>query len=60
MELQNELKLPPCRGCFCVQKCFLELDGVTKVVSGYIEETVNPTYKEICNGDTCRSYRNYF
>jgi peptide-methionine (S)-S-oxide reductase len=39
MELQNELKLPPCRGCFCVQKrYFLELDGVTKVVSGYIGE----------------------
>jgi peptide-methionine (S)-S-oxide reductase len=38
---------------FWYTEAFFELDGVTKVVSGYIGgKTVNPTYKEICNGDT--------
>ena len=41
-------------GCFwCTEAVFLELKGVTSVTSGYIGgKTVNPTYKEICNGDT--------
>lgn len=55
MELQNELEVATfAGGCFwCTEAVFLELNGVNKVVSGYIGgKTVNPTYKEICNGDT--------
>ncbi|MFV8340821.1 peptide-methionine (S)-S-oxide reductase MsrA [Flavobacterium sp. XS2P39] len=41
-------------GCFwCTEAVFLELNGLQRVVSGYIGgETINPTYKDICNGDT--------
>ncbi|TXI66953.1 MAG: peptide-methionine (S)-S-oxide reductase MsrA [Flavobacterium sp.] len=41
-------------GCFwCTEAVFLEIKGVEKVVSGYIGgKTVNPTYKEICTGET--------
>ncbi|MFV5692643.1 peptide-methionine (S)-S-oxide reductase MsrA [Flavobacterium sp. LT1R49] len=41
-------------GCFwCTEAVFLELNGVKKVVSGYIGgDTINPTYAAICNGDT--------
>lgn len=41
-------------GCFwCTEPVFSQLKGVSKVVSGYIGgHTNNPTYKEICNGDT--------
>lgn len=41
-------------GCFwCTEAVFSELEGVKSVVSGYIGgKTINPTYKEICNGDT--------
>lgn len=41
-------------GCFwCTEAVFLELKGVETVVSGYIGgKTTNPTYKEICQGDT--------
>lgn len=41
-------------GCFwCTEAVFLELNGVQRVVSGYIGgETINPTYAAICNGDT--------
>jgi peptide-methionine (S)-S-oxide reductase len=41
-------------GCFwCTEAVFLELNGVKTVVSGYIGgDTINPTYKDICNGDT--------
>ena len=41
-------------GCFwCTEAVFLELDGVKTVVSGYIGgKTVNPTYKEVCSGET--------
>lgn len=41
-------------GCFwCVDPVFSQLKGVKNVVSGYIGgRTVNPTYKQICNGDT--------
>lgn len=41
-------------GCFwCVEAIFLELRGVKSVVSGYSGgKTTNPTYKEICEGNT--------
>ncbi len=41
-------------GCFwCTEPVFSQLKGVSKVESGYIGgHTVNPTYKDICNGDT--------
>lgn len=41
-------------GCFwCTEPVFSQLKGVKKVVSGYIGgHTINPNYKEICNGDT--------
>ena len=55
MEIQNGLEVATLAGgCFwCTEAVFLELDGVKKVVSGYIGgATVNPTYKDICNGHT--------
>ncbi|EIA08078.1 peptide-methionine (S)-S-oxide reductase MsrA [Flavobacterium frigoris] len=41
-------------GCFwCTEAVFLELKGVKSVVSGYIGgKTIDPTYKEICGGET--------
>jgi len=41
-------------GCFwCTEAVFLELEGVKQVISGYIGgKTVNPTYKDICAGET--------
>jgi peptide-methionine (S)-S-oxide reductase len=41
-------------GCFwCTEAVFLELEGVHAVISGYIGgKTIDPTYREICNGDT--------
>lgn len=41
-------------GCFwCTEAVFLELQGVLKVVPGYIGgQTSNPTYNEICKGTT--------
>ncbi|WP_016988693.1 peptide-methionine (S)-S-oxide reductase MsrA [Flavobacterium sp. ACAM 123] len=41
-------------GCFwCTEAVFLELEGVHSVISGYIGgKTVDPSYREICNGDT--------
>ncbi len=41
-------------GCFwCVEAVFERLDGVRSVVSGYEGgETHNPTYKQVCDGDT--------
>ncbi|MFY7788320.1 MAG: peptide-methionine (S)-S-oxide reductase MsrA [Thermoflexibacteraceae bacterium] len=41
-------------GCFwCVEAVFQRLEGVEKVVSGYTGGTTkNPTYKEICTGET--------
>ncbi|MEN9908918.1 MAG: hypothetical protein RLZZ540_2067 [Bacteroidota bacterium] len=41
-------------GCFwCTEAVFLELKGVEAIVSGYIGgKTLDPTYKEICQGDT--------
>lgn len=41
-------------GCFwCTEAVFDEVIGVTDVVSGYTNgHTVNPTYEQICEGDT--------
>lgn len=41
-------------GCFwCTEAVFQRLKGVKSVVSGYMGgKTKNPTYKEVCNGDT--------
>ena len=41
-------------GCFwCTEPVFSQLKGVVKVESGYIGgHTINPTYKDICSGDT--------
>jgi peptide-methionine (S)-S-oxide reductase len=41
-------------GCFwCTEAVFLDVVGVSKVESGYTGgQTVNPTYKQVCGGDT--------
>ena len=41
-------------GCFwCTEAVFLDLVGVKNVESGYTGgATVNPTYKQVCGGDT--------
>jgi peptide-methionine (S)-S-oxide reductase len=41
-------------GCFwCTEAIFLSLEGVESVISGYIGgKTLNPTYHEICTGET--------
>lgn len=41
-------------GCFwCTEPVFSQLQGVHSVLSGYIGgHTINPSYKQICNGDT--------
>jgi len=41
-------------GCFwCIEAVFREIDGVENVVSGYAGGiTVNPTYQQVCAGDT--------
>ncbi|MCS5610697.1 MAG: peptide-methionine (S)-S-oxide reductase, partial [Candidatus Poribacteria bacterium] len=41
-------------GCFwCVEAVYQNLKGVQKVVSGYAGgKTPNPTYKQICTGQT--------
>jgi peptide-methionine (S)-S-oxide reductase len=41
-------------GCFwCIETVFNRLRGVESAVSGYMGgHTRNPTYKDICNGDT--------
>ncbi|MCS7003923.1 MAG: peptide-methionine (S)-S-oxide reductase MsrA [Cytophagales bacterium] len=41
-------------GCFwCVEAIFQRVNGVEKVVSGYMGgTTINPTYKEVCSGKT--------
>ncbi len=42
------------QGCFwCAEAIFVRIDGVSKSVSGYMGGKIeNPTYKQICNGDT--------
>ena len=55
MEIKDGLEVAILAGgCFwCTEAVFLELNGVQSVVSGYIGgKTINPTYKEISNGDT--------
>jgi peptide-methionine (S)-S-oxide reductase len=39
-------------GCFwCIEAVFVELNGVSKVVSGYSGgKTRNPSYREVCSG----------
>ena len=41
-------------GCFwCLEAVYLDLRGVTRVMSGYAAgKTLNPTYREVCEGDT--------
>ena len=41
-------------GCFwCTEAVFLDVVGVKSVESGYTGgQTVNPTYKQVCGGDT--------
>jgi peptide-methionine (S)-S-oxide reductase len=41
-------------GCFwCTEAVYLEVKGVTAVVSGYTGgHTENPTYEQVCAGDT--------
>jgi peptide-methionine (S)-S-oxide reductase len=41
-------------GCFwCIETVLNQLRGVESAVSGYMGgQTANPTYKDICNGDT--------
>jgi len=41
-------------GCFwCTEAVFLDVAGVNTVESGYTGgQTVNPTYKQVCGGDT--------
>jgi len=41
-------------GCFwCTEAIFKELEGVVSVMPGYSGgHTVNPTYKEVCSGET--------
>ena len=55
MEAENNIEYATfAGGCFwCTEAVFLELKGVKQVVSGYIGgNTLNPTYAEICKGDT--------
>ncbi|MBT7405758.1 MAG: peptide-methionine (S)-S-oxide reductase MsrA, partial [Opitutae bacterium] len=41
-------------GCFwCTEAVFEKLDGIKDVISGYAGgEILNPTYKQICTGNT--------
>lgn len=41
-------------GCFwCIESVFNQIRGVASAVSGYMGgHTLNPTYKDICRGDT--------
>ncbi len=55
MEIQDKLEVATfAGGCFwCTEAVFLELEGVKTVTSGYIGgNTINPTYSDICNGNT--------
>jgi peptide-methionine (S)-S-oxide reductase len=54
-KMETELKTATFgSGCFwCTEAVFLNLKGVTKVVSGYSGGKVkNPTYREVCSGLT--------
>lgn len=54
-KMNNDLQLATFgAGCFwCTEAVFLNVQGVTKVESGYSNGTVkNPTYREVCTGLT--------
>jgi len=52
MQTENLDSMTLGAGCFwCVEAIFQEIQGVHKVVSGYMGgKTENPTYKEVCSG----------
>lgn len=52
--IQNQEVATLAGGCFwCLEAVYDQLNGVEKVVSGYTGgDTLNPTYREVCNGDT--------
>jgi peptide-methionine (S)-S-oxide reductase len=52
--MMNVQKITLGNGCFwCTEAIFQSLKGVISVTSGYMGgHTNNPTYMEICNGDT--------
>jgi len=53
--MNNELRVATFgAGCFwCTEAVFLNLNGVTKVVSGYEGGKVkNPSYRDVCTGET--------
>jgi peptide-methionine (S)-S-oxide reductase len=55
MDVKNSLQVATLGGgCFwCLEAVFDDLQGVTDVVSGYCNgKVVNPTYKQVCGGDT--------
>ena len=54
MDQTNVEKATFAGGCFwCTEAVFLRLNGVKSVISGYIGgKTLNPTYKDICTGET--------
>jgi peptide-methionine (S)-S-oxide reductase len=55
MEIKERIEVATfAGGCFwCTEAVFLELEGVNSVISGYIGgKTIDPTYKEICGGET--------
>ena len=41
-------------GCFwCLEAVYLEMEGVTRIVSGYMGgQNPNPTYEQVCSGRT--------
>ncbi len=53
-DVENLEKATFAGGCFwCTEAVFQQLKGVSRVTSGYIGgQTVNPTYEQICSGDT--------
>ena len=56
MEIQSQNKEVATlgAGCFwCVEAVYDQLEGVVSVESGYSGgKTIDPTYEEVCNGDT--------
>lgn len=51
---QNLQKITLAAGCFwCIEAAFNQLKGVVSAVSGYTDgETFNPTYEDICTGNS--------
>jgi methionine-S-sulfoxide reductase len=52
--MQNYDKIILGGGCFwCIEAVFCNIKGVISSVSGYANgQTLNPTYKQVCGGDT--------